>query len=90
MPTETTERMPFAESEKPEAANMTALTFLAIWILISIPFGILVGRCFNFHRRDEPSQRSRPRATAATFAPDVADPLVGDRRVNNLESTIQN
>jgi hypothetical protein len=52
MPTETrkavtTERIPFAESEKPEAANMTALTFLAIWILISIPIGILVGRCLR-------------------------------------------
>jgi len=52
MPTETrkaatTERMPFAETEKPEAANMTALTFLAIWILISIPLAILVGGCFK-------------------------------------------
>jgi putative ABC transport system substrate-binding protein len=28
--------MPFAKSEKPEAANITALTFLVIWILRSI------------------------------------------------------
>jgi hypothetical protein len=38
-----------AETKRSEKlANMTALTFLAIWILISIPFGILVGRCRLF------------------------------------------